>query len=342
LPLGQVFSSRNIAPPQALLNAIDRMMPMLRFFRHSEGTFAHFNGMGATPAELLLTLLAYDETRGTPFSNAPYSAYQRLEAGGGVLIMDTGRAPPIEMSLEAHAGCLSFEFSSPKGCLMVVNCGMPPNARDDWRQFARSTAAHSTVTFNETSSARFVETAAFRRVLGGSPMLGGPSHVAVTREDRPEAIALRTAHDGYADRYGILHERALMLAFDGTRFEGEDMFLAADGSAQIRTGHDQFAVRFHLHPLIKATRLSDGHGVLLMMPTKEVWTFSAHDERVELEDSVYLAGTEGPRRTVQLVIRGNARATPRVLWTFEQSHSAALATAATPRRVREEEPRLPL
>ena len=89
--------------------------------------------------------------------------------------MDTGRAPPIEMSLEAHAGFLSFEFSTPKGCLMVVNCGMPQTAREDWRPFARGTPAHSTVTFNDTSSARFVETPAFRRVLGGSPMLGGPS-----------------------------------------------------------------------------------------------------------------------------------------------------------------------
>src|SRR6202040_2678754 len=78
LPLRQAFASRNIAPPQALQNAIDRMMPMLRFFRHSEGTFAHFNGMGATPADLLLTLLAYDEARGAPFANAPYSGYQRL------------------------------------------------------------------------------------------------------------------------------------------------------------------------------------------------------------------------------------------------------------------------
>jgi Uncharacterized protein conserved in bacteria len=57
LPLRQAYASRNIAPPPALLNAIDRMMPMLRFFRHSEGTFAHFNGMGTTPIELLLTLL---------------------------------------------------------------------------------------------------------------------------------------------------------------------------------------------------------------------------------------------------------------------------------------------
>ena len=36
-------------PPPALLNAIDRMMPMLRFFRHGDGNFALFNGMGPTP-----------------------------------------------------------------------------------------------------------------------------------------------------------------------------------------------------------------------------------------------------------------------------------------------------
>jgi uncharacterized heparinase superfamily protein len=342
LPLRQVFASRNIAPPRALLNAIDRMMPMLRFFRHSEGTFAHFNGMGPTPAELLMTLLAYDETRGAPLSNAPHSAYQRLEAGGGVLIMDTGRAPPVEMSLEAHAGCLSFEFSSPKQSLIVVNCGMPPAGRGDWQRLARSTAAHSTVTFNEASSARFVETEVFRRVLGGSPMFGGPTKVTVTREERHGVIELRASHNGYADRYRILHERTVVLAADGTRLEGEDVFRDADGGPQVRGNHDQFAVRFHLHPSIKATRLTDGHGVMLLTPNKEVWTFSAPEARVELEDSVYLAATEGPRRTAQLVIRGHARDIPRVVWSFQQASAAALATAGAARRAREDEPRLPL
>ena len=167
---------------------------------------------------------------------------------------------------------------------MVVNCGMPQTAREDWRPFARGTPAHSTVTFNDTSSARFVETPAFRRVLGGSPMLGGPSNVAATREDRADGIVLRAAHDGYADRYGILHERTILLAADGARFEGEDMFLAADGSAKLRTSDDRYAVRFHLHPSVKATRLTDGHGVMLMTANKEVWTFTAPDARVELED----------------------------------------------------------
>ncbi len=342
LPLRQVYTSRNVAPPQALLNAIDRMMPMLRFFRHSEGTFAHFNGMGATPADLLLTLLAYDETRGAPFSNAPYSAYQRLEAGGGVIIMDTGRAPSIDMSLDAHASCLAFEFSSPRQSLIIVNCGMPAAGREDWRQLARSTAAHSTVTFNATSSARFVEMSAFRRVLGGSPMLGGPSNVAVTREDSADAVVLRAAHDGYADRFGIIHERVLTLSGDGTRLDGEDVFLDAGGGNQVRSTKDEFAIRFHLHPTVKATRLTDGHGVMLMLPNKDVWTFSAHADRVELEDSVYLAGSEGPRRTAQIVVHGHARTAARVQWSLQQTNVAAAPGAGSSRRLREEEPRLPL
>ena len=341
LPLRQVFASRNIAPPQALLNAIDRMMPMLRFFRHSEGTFAHFNGMGATRADLLMTLLAYDDTRGAPLSNASHSAYQRLEGRGGVLIMDTGCAPPLEMSLDAHAGCLSFEFSSPRQNLIIVNCGMPATSREEWRAHARATASHSTVTFNDTSSARFVEGGAFRRVLGGAPMLGGPTDVQVTRESRADATLLRASHDAYASPYGIVHERTVALATDGTRLEGEDLFLAADGSAQIQTTSDRYAVRFHLHPSIKASRLTDGR-VMLMAPNKEVWTFDVHGRVVDLEDSVYLASTDGPRRTAQMVIYGHASQEPCVVWTFQQSTPAPTAATTGSRRVRSEARKLPL
>jgi len=256
--------------------------------------------------------------------------------------MDTGRAPPIEMSLEAHAGFLSFEFSSPKQSLIVVNCGISANARAEWRPVARATASHSTVTFNDVSSAQFVETAAFRNLLGGSPMLGGPTHVSVSREERPDGTLIRAAHDGYARRFGIVHERTVTLAADGSKFDGEDLFLAADGGTQIRAKQDRYAVRFHLHPAIKATRLTDGHGVLLMTPTKEAWTFSAGEDQVQLEDSVYLASNESPRRTVQLVIHGQARSAARVVWRFQQATAAALATAGGARRTREEEPRLPL
>ncbi|MFN5666197.1 heparinase II/III family protein, partial [Bradyrhizobium sp.] len=110
LPLRQTFAARNIAPPPALLNAIDRMMPMLRFFRHGDGSFALFNGMSTAPSDLVATLLAYDDTRGVPMASMPHTGFQRLDAGNTTLIIDTGPPPPASVSQDAHAGCLSFEL----------------------------------------------------------------------------------------------------------------------------------------------------------------------------------------------------------------------------------------
>ena len=139
LPLRQLFSARNLPPPAALNNAIDRMMPMLRFFRHADGNFALFNGMGPTPVDLVATVLAYDDARGAPVANAPHSGYQRIDAGKTALLMDTGRPPPLALSQEAHAGCLSFELSWNLHRL-VVNCGLPAVNKENWRQVARATA----------------------------------------------------------------------------------------------------------------------------------------------------------------------------------------------------------
>jgi uncharacterized heparinase superfamily protein len=336
LPLRQAYASNNIPPPTALLNAIDRMMPMLRFFRHGDGNFALFNGMGPTSADLLAAVLYYDDARGTPVANAPHSGYQRLQAQTTVMLADTGTPPPIGVSQEAHAGCLSFELSS-KQHRIVVNCGMPATNRASWRHVARGTAAHSTVTVNETTSCRFLSARWLRRLLG-TPIIAGPSEVPVAREDRADGVVLRASHDGYGDAFGILHQRTWRLSPDGRSLDGEDVFAPASGDKLPGGGRDEFSVRFHLHPAVKASRLTDGHGAMLMLPNREVWRLEAYEDPVMLEESVYLAGSEGPRRTVQLVIHGRARKVPRVRWTFTQVDPAAPAT----RRDAAREPELPL
>ena len=336
LPLRQVFTTRNLAPPDALLNAVDRMMPMLRFFRHGDGSFALFNGMGPTPTDLLTTILAYDDARGTPVANAPHSGYQRVEAGGAIVLMDTGGPPPIEVSTEAHAGCLSFELST-KANRIVINCGLPATSRESWRQVARATAAHSTVTFNDASSCRFVDAAPVRRLLNGSPILGGPREVTADRSEQEGAVVLRASHDGYAQSFNVIHHRSLMLAADGRRLDGEDVFVPAVGDT-VAPDRDQFAIRFHLHPSVRANRLSDAHGAMLVMANKEVWTFTAYEDRIDLEESVYLAGNDGPRRTAQLVIHGRVGNVMRVQWTFALS----APPGGQARRGRGEELQLPL
>ncbi|HZS62980.1 MAG TPA: heparinase II/III family protein [Xanthobacteraceae bacterium] len=337
LPLRQAFFSRNLSPPASLLRAINRMMPMLRFFRHGDGNFAHFNGMGATQPDLLATVLAYDDARGTPVANAPHSGYQRIDASEVVLLMDAGRPPPLAVSHEAHAGCLSFELSA-KAQRIIVNCGVPTTSRETWRQVARATAAHSTVTVDDAPSCRFLEWTPLRRLLGGAPILAGPAELRLSRDDRGDAVLLQASHDGYAASNNVIHRRSLMLMRDGSRLEGEDSFEPARGEAFRAKDRDDFAVRFHLHPTVKANRLSDGHGVMLLMPDKQVWTFSAYDRPVEIEESVYLAGADGPRRTVQIVIYGRARDAAQVRWSF--SHVAP--SAPSERGARAHQPELPL
>jgi uncharacterized heparinase superfamily protein len=336
LPLRQAFQARNIAPPPQLNNAIDRMMPMMRFFRHGDGAFAHFNGMGPTLGDLMATILAHDDARGAPLSNAPHSGYQRVEVGETVLLMDVGGPPPIGVSQEAHAGCLSFELSHGLQRI-VVNCGLPQSNRETWRQVARATAAHSAVVFNDTSSCRFLEGGSFKRLLG-TPIVSGPTDIQVAREERGDTIVLRTSHDGYADRFKVIHQRALKLARSGDRIDGEDLFVASDGDMIPADISDEFAVRFHLHPSVKANKLTDGHGAMLMLPSRDVWTFTAYEDRVEIEESVYLSGADGPRRAVQIVIYGRARKIPRVHWTF--THIASSGSGAG--RKRGDEPELPL
>ena len=337
LPLAQAFTARNVQPPQALTNAIDRMMPMLRFFRHGDGNFALFNGMGPSSPELLATILAYDDARGEPVANAPHSGYQRVQAGSTVLLMDTGPPPPLSASTDAHAGCLSFELSA-RYQRIVVNCGLPIAGKENWRQVARATAAHSTVTFNDASSCQFLESGAFRRIFG-SPIVSGPKTVPVTRETRADAtIMLRTSHDGYAGRFGIVHHRIIQVAADGNQIDGEDLFMPPDDRLLPNNALDEFALRFHLHPGVKATPLDDGHGATLVLPNKDVWNFSAHEDYLEIEESVYLGGLEGPRRTFQIVIVGQARKVGRVHWTL--THTPQPGSGH--RGPRGEEPELPL
>ncbi|MFA6267844.1 MAG: heparinase II/III family protein [Pseudolabrys sp.] len=336
LPLRQLFSARNLQPPQAINNAIDRMMPMLRFFRHPDGNFAQFNGMGPTPVDLLATALAYDDARGAPVSNAPHSGYQRIDADATVLLMDTGKPPPVALSTEAHAGCLSFEMSFGQH-RVVVNCGLPAMNRENWRQVARATAAHSTVTFNDTSSCRFLESASLRRLLGGTPIVAGARQVTVERNDTADGALLTASHDGYAGEFGIIHERTLKISADGRAIDGEDTFTPSGKKFDIRAG-DEYAIRFHLHPAVKANRLSEGRGVILLLPDKEVWTFATMGEAVHVEESVYLAGSDGPRRAVQIVIYGHARQAGKVRWSFR--HTPPVTPGA--RLDRADEPELPL
>lgn len=318
LPLKQVFLARGTEPPDALLHAIDRMPPMLRLLRHGDGTLAHFNGMGSTPVDHLTTLLFYDEARASPLQRGTLSGYERMEADGTVLTMDVGIPPPVFCSEEAGAGCLSFELSSGVQRI-VVNCGAPRGNGESLGQAARATAAHSTATLDDTSSARilgprgpigtrFLSWMLLRRI--GAVVTAGPTDVVV---ERPEPLRLRARHDGYRSAFGVLHERRWQLSPDGDRLEGEDRLVPDAGAVP-----PVATLRFHLHPSIKVSRTQNGRAIMLVLANRETWQFDAGGREARLEESIYLAATDGARHSEQIVLDIAPGTTEPVRWRFEK------------------------
>ena len=306
LPLRQTYMNLGHDMPSRLISGIDRMYPALRFFRHQDGDLALFNGATATLANELMAVLRYDETSGQPPKALPHMQYQRLSAGQTVLIVDSGLPLTRECSRSAHMGFLSFEMSAGRN-RFLVNAGAPRFSGPRYRQVARATAAHNTVTVNETSSAR----------LSVSPYLGplladGPSAITLNRfETETGDDALELSHDGYAGLFGLIHERHLKLSRSGTVITGRDRLKPSGPQAP---GERPDAVaRFHVHPAIDIIQ-AGRDSVLLKASDGETWLFSADGHDLEITEDIFFADASGIRASEQVEVRFPAEGEQEIDW----------------------------
>lgn len=311
LPLRQTYINLGHDLPPKLIPTIDRMYPALRFFRHQDGDLALFNGATSTPASELMSVLRYDETGGKPFKSLPHVNYHRLAANGVTILVDTGKPLSPDLSHRSHAGCLSFEMSSARH-RFIVNCGAPKFAGREYRRLARSTAAHSTVTLNETSSSRFI-----RSHFCGASILASANLEEVERsEDQHGADWLRAVHDGYLREFGYLHERSIGLNSTGSKIKGHDRLFAPEGG-RVPGGRADAEARFHIHPAISLSR-QDQESVLMVAPDGEAWHFSAPGLTIEIEEDVFFADASGLRQSQQIVIPFSAPELAEIRWMLKR------------------------
>ncbi len=312
----EALSAVNEEPPHTLRNAHDRMAPMLRFFRHGDGGLALFNGGAEGDPRTIAGLLARDDVRGQPFHHARHSGYQRLTAGRTLLLLDCGKAPEAGFSLAAHAGSGAFELSSGDDRI-IVNCGAAGPAHQAWSAALRATAAHSTLTLADTSSARILPPGLARTLLGPR-LIEGPVAPVSRRVETAQGWTVEAMHDGYVAAFGLRHERQVTLSPQGLMVTGRDRLVpdAGGGGEGPTTSGLSYAVRFHIHPDVRVSRL-EGGGILLKLPGGEGWRFRAGGGHLEVEESVYLGGPT-VRRAEQLVVSGVTKDSPaEIAWVFE-------------------------
>lgn len=271
--------------PEFLQHAIDRLAPMLRFFRHGDHSLAHFNGSNAGDGELIDLALSKADARGRAPRSAPHSGFERLSAGRMLVLVDAGQ-PMQGFDRAACAGTLSFEASIGRDRL-IVNCGAATGENQQWRWACRTTAAHSTAQVDDRNSSEIRDNGAFGRK---------PSVILCEREDKDGNSLLTMSHDGYLKSLSILHKRRLYLTADGENLRGEDIL---SGPAD-----HPFTIRFHLHPRVQASLAKDNHQALIRLSGGAGWRLRADVGLMRIEDSIYLDDPYVPRRSQQIVIEG--------------------------------------
>ena len=79
---------------------------------------------------------------------------------------------------------------------------------------------------------------------------------------------------GYVGRYGLRHDRLLILSRDGAKLLGQDRLVAMRGAKAGRQARP-FALRFLLHPQAQAALREDGWSVDVTLPSGATLLFVA-------------------------------------------------------------------
>ena len=283
-----VLRAAHVETPGTLQHAIERMAPMLRFFRHGDRRLALFNDSLEEDGVLIDLVLTRSETKGGAPTQAPQSGFDRLQAGRSLAIIDTGGPPPRGFDRTAHAGTLSFEMSHERERI-IVNCGAYRGPKSSWSRVTRASAAHSVLVVGDTNSVEIRDDGTLGR---------DPPSIARERAEHEGQQWISATHHGYRKRFGLTYSRQLFLAADGEDLRGEERLNGRPGAA--------FAVRFHLHPSVQASLTQDGV-VLFRLPSGMCWRLRAAGAEMSLGESVYL-GSGGARKTQQVVLSGTVGA----------------------------------
>lgn len=296
--LRAVYDVRREPVLPAVETVLARAVPALLGVMHGDGALASWQGGLPLGEDRIAPLIAASGVRARPLRQARDWGYQRLAGGATVVTIDAA-PPPVTRLAAGCASTLAFELSD-GAHRIIVGCGgarhagatLPPALAEA----LRTSAAHSTLIVNDANSTAIHADGSLGRGVGA---------VEIDRQELEGGSRIEASHDGYARRYGFVHQRVLALSVDGRELRGEDMLVPAP---RRRSRPAPFAARFHLAPGIEVTLTADGQGALLRPDGGPLWQFRAKGGLLSVEDSLWVDADARPRASQQLVVTGEAPA----------------------------------
>ena len=285
-----LIAAANLKIPKILQSTIDKMALILSLLKHSDGKLSLFNSSKEEKESLIEMILSRSNALGKKIFSAKSVGFEKIDVKKTSVILDVGSLSKKSVSSSPHAGSLSFEMSYGKERI-ITNCGAIESNNKKWDLAQRSTAAHSTLCLENTNSS----------AIRPNGSLGNRiAKIKFFRNNRKNFTTISCQHDGYCEKFGIIHNRNLTLTNNGETLIGKDILIFQQNNGR-RKNALNIKLHFHLHPEVKALKLGNQRSVLLKLVSRNGWCFEVNEGQIQLEESMYL-GTGERQRTDQIVV----------------------------------------
>jgi len=213
--------------------------------------------------------------------------------------IDCGNPPPSNFSRYYQAGCLAFELISNKQKI-ICNSGYGKYLSQKINSISRSTAAHSTLYINDTSSCAFQKNKFINKVYGNSLIL---KHKIINKNylDNKNYYSISASHNGYEKRFGYLHKRSVIISKSDDKIFGQDELKKTKNYS----GKLNYFVRFHIYPGTKIVKTKAGNSILISLSNGEGWLLSSKTNDFEIEKNIFLGNKNRIINNESVYISGN-------------------------------------
>ena len=218
--------------------------------------------------------------------------YAALSNKKTLLFMDIGSSPDKKFSSNYQAGALSFEIIS-NGKKLICNSGYFQNQNHQLNELSKSSAIHSTLILDDTSSCKF------NKIKNGSSKI---SHgLKILKKNivfEKNYWKINAAHDGYLKQYGIIHEREIEFYPEQIKFIGKDKLVSKNSIKNLK-----FEIRFHLEPNIKTMKTQDNKSILIDLDG-EGWKFNSDNNNINIDKGLFFGKKNSFVDNQNIVISG--------------------------------------
>ena len=249
------------------------------------------------------------------FSNKNYEVADLIKVKKKKLefFMDCGNPPPDNFVKYYQAGCLAFELTSNKQ-KVICNSGYGKYLSVKLSSLSRSTASHSTLYINDTSSCIFQKNKFINKIYGNS-LVEKLKIINKNYTENKDFYLISASHNGYEKKFGYIHNRSVKILKNKDKMYGIDEL-----KKNINYKHPLiYFVRFHIYPDTKIVKTKAGNSILISLSNGEGWLIESETNDLRIEKNVFFGNKNKIINSESISISGKINQdVVSIKWTIER------------------------